>query len=164
MIYLSECWRKKSCSYDYGVSGLTLVNSNIFFVVFFNYILFHHHQKIDEYKWKHQWIFSVDILRWFLLIEFFPSLTPSVNTDKNMLKVYTKTWKFLQTPLLTKLQWDSIKQIIQWCVIYIGKITEGFTIGIVARRKTPRGVPVLAMAVFSLCYWNWFCWESPPSI
>jgi hypothetical protein len=24
----------------------------------------------------------------------------------------------------------------------------------VARRKTPRGVPALAMAVFSLCYWN----------
>jgi hypothetical protein len=40
-------------------------------------------------------------------------------------------------------------------IILIKYFEEAFLMSRVG--KTPRGVRVLAMAVFSLYYWNWFC-------
>jgi hypothetical protein len=71
----------------------------------------------------------------------FPSLTPSVNTNRNMSSVYTKgiivgiegikksnsmmTCKFLQMSLLTKLQLDSYRQAIPlMSLIPIGLLTD----------------------------------------
>ena len=100
--------------------------------------------KIYEYKWHHERKTFIDILRWYLLINFISLLISLVFTNRNSLSVNTKkiTVEIIFFKKNQKVRWYvflygcfywwnyswiETEKAIQWCVTSIDRIADELT-------------------------------------